>query len=395
VTEGTAAPAIVVYHRNPDGRAALARSLGAFARVEHADSLPHAVELLALSAAACLIVDLPQEPRARVALAQIAAAYPQTKLLVLADALPFDIARELVRAGVRDVLPLPLDAAVCVDAVRDALSDGVDPPDRLRGMCVAVASGKGGAGCTAVALNLAGALVAHGAAMIVDADAPPFGTLAVASDVEPGGGIAGLVRQRLPLEPRVLRQSAAAHPGGFLELSLWAAPGDLPEVEGILAGALDACAAIASFVVVDVGRPVLPAQRLLLRRASVTVAVTTLDLPSLRNLRQLADVLVADGRSGPAPLLVLNRVDREASYTVDQASAAIGQPFAAVLPFSHALRARLDRGELMLAADPEDPWSGAIRGLAREIAARRRDAVRSALGEGGLRAARSGDGEPR
>jgi hypothetical protein len=73
--------------------------------VEHAQTLPHALELVALHAAVCLLVDLPEQRRERIALAQIAAAYPQTKLFVFAGALPFDAVRELVKAGVRGRRP--------------------------------------------------------------------------------------------------------------------------------------------------------------------------------------------------------------------------------------------------------------------------------------------------
>ena len=384
-------PSIVLYHRDPAGRDALARKLGEFARVEHADSVPHAVELLALSAAACVLVDLPEDRRARGALAQATAAYPDTKLFVLAGELPFDAVRELVRAGVCDVLRVPVDAAACAASVREALAEGATVPDRLRGMSVAVTSGKGGAGCTALALNLAAALASQGGAMVVDADAPPFGTLAVAGDVEIGGTVADVLRQRLPIDSRVLRQSTVPHPAGFMALSLWALPGDPVDVEGVVAAVLDACTAIAAFVVVDVGRPVLAAQRLLVRRASLVLGVTTLELAALRSLRALIDAL-PDGAGGPTPTLVLNRADREASYTTEQAAAAIGQPFAAVLPHAETLRGRADRGELAVAADPHDPWSEAVRRLAQAIVTRRRDAVRSALGDAGPREARAEDG---
>ncbi|HLJ61578.1 MAG TPA: hypothetical protein VKZ50_17785 [bacterium] len=392
MTNGAIPRSIVVHHRDPAGREALARSLADVGRVEHAGSLPHALELVALNAAACLLVDLPEPRRERIALAQIAAAYPQTRVFVFAATLPFDAVRELVRAGVRDVLPLPLDAEACADAVREALVEETGVSGRLRGMSIAVASGKGGAGCTVLTLNLAAALSTHGAVMAVDADAPPCGTLGVAGDLDPGGTVTWLVRQRLPIEPRVLRHSATPHAAGFSVLTLWADPEDPAEMEGVVPAVLDACTAISSFVVVDVGRPVLPAQRLLLRRAALTLAVTTLDLPALRNLRRLADMLAAEGGGGAPPTLVLNRLGRDASYGADQAAGALGRPFAAVLPYAEPMRARLDRGELVLVTDPQHPWCAAVRRLAQVIVARRRDSLRNALGDGGVAAGGPGDG---
>ncbi len=373
-------PHIIVCHGDPAGRAALEQALAPLGRLEHADSLPHAVELLAFTPADCLLVDVPPDRPARALLGRISAAYPETRILVLAHTLPFEIARELVRLGVRDVLPLPLDPAGCAGAVREALADRDGAPGGLRGSAIAVTSGKGGAGCTAIAVHLTAALASHGVSVIVDADAPPFGAVAAATDLDPGSSIAGLLRQRLPIEPRVLRRAAVTHPAGFSTFPLWTAPAEPQEVGDAVAAALDALTAMYPFVVVDVGRPVLAPQRLLLRRAAVVVAVATLDLLALRNLRQLVDLVAAETGGGMRLLTVLNHCDREGSYTTEQAATAFGQSFAAVLPCAPGLRHCLDRGELISAVEPQAAWFLAVARLAQEIVARRRDDVRGTLG---------------
>lgn len=374
-------PRILVYHADPGGRATLDRAVGPLGHLEHAESLSHAVELLAFTPADLLIVDVPPDRSARAVLGRISAAYPETKILVLVHTLPFEIARELVRLGVRDVLPLPLEPAGCVSAVRDALADRDGAPSGLRGTAIAVTSGKGGTGCTAIAVHLTAALAPHGVSVILDADAPPFGTVSAATDLDPGSSIAGLVRQRLPIEPRVLRRAVVPHPAGFSTVPLWTAPSEPQEMEETVAAALDALTAIYPFVVVDVGRPVLSSQRLVLRRASVVVAVATLDLLALRNLRQVTDLAAAEAGGGIRLLTVLNRCDREESYAPEQAAAVLGQPFAAVLPYEPALRGCLDRGELLPSAAPGTAWSAALTRLAREISARRRDDVRGFVGQ--------------
>lgn len=370
---------ILIWHGDPAASADLARALSPIGHVEHADSLPHAVEMLSFSPADCLISDVPPDRQMRTLLGRISAAYPDTKILALAQTLPFEIARELVRLGVRDVLPLPLDPVGCAAAVREALSDRDGGSGGLRGTAIAIISGKGGVGCTAIALHLAASLASHGVAVIVDADAPPFGTVQAAVDLDPGSSIAALVRQRLPIEPRVLRRAAVPHPGGFSTVPLWTAPSEPRELEDSMAAVLDALTAMYPFVVLDIGRPILPAQRLLLRRASVVAAIATLDLLALRNLRQAADLVASETGGGPRLLTVLNRCDGEESYTPGQAAAAFGQPFAAVLPYASQLRASLDRGELLRPSEPDPAWSLALSRLAQEIASRRRDDVRGAV----------------
>lgn len=377
--EGAVTPHIIVCHGDPAGRRALVHVLAPLGRVETADSLPQAVEMLALTATDCLIADVPLDRGERAVLGRIAAAYPETGILVLAHTLPFEITRDLVRLGVRDALPLPLAPDACLDAVRDILAERESAPAGMRGMSIAVTSAKGGAGCTTIAVNLAAALASHGTTAILDADAPPFGSIAAAADLESVASIAGLLRQQLPIERRVLRRAATLHPAGFSTFLLWTSPAEPPEVEDAVAVTLDALVAAYPFVVIDVGRPVLAPQRLLLRRATVALVVATLDLLALRNLRQLDDMITAEAGGGIRLLPLLNRCDGEESYTVEQAASALGQPFAAVVPYAPGLRHRLDRGDLMLASEPEDAWSCAVRRLADEIVARRRDDARSAV----------------
>ena len=376
-------PSIVLYHRDSAGREALARALREIGQVEHADSFPHAVELLALSAAACVLVDLPEDRRARAALAQVTAAYPHTKLFVLATDLPFDAVRELVRAGVCDVLRVPIDAAACAGSVREALAGVAAAPDRLRGMSVAVTAGKGGAGCTALALNLGAALAAQGGALVVDADAPPFGALAVSGDVEITGTVAGHPASATAHRPARAAPVLRPHPAGFgvsrcgrtpkIRQRTWKASSRRCWMRAprsrrrrVEAGAAGARRAAPP-----------------LRRASLVLAVTTW------NWRRCEASARSSTRSQTAPEgRPRARAQPDGSgglVSAEQAAAALGRPFAAVLPYAAALRGRADRGELAAAADPQDPWSASVRRLAQTIVAQRKDAVRSALGDAGAR----------
>jgi pilus assembly protein CpaE len=372
-------PYLIVCHANPDVRARLAAHLRDVGRVDCVEELNAILDLLALAAAHCLVVDLPATAAGRGVLGRIVAAYPDTHVIAIAASLRFDDARDLLRLGVHDIVPSPPDAAAVAAAVREGLTRrhaGGAPG--LRGTVILVASGKGGVGCTAIALHLTAALARHGTAAAVDADAPPFGAMAAAADLDTGSSIAGLVRQHLPIEAKVLRRVGLAHAAGFATFALWAAPGDADEVLDAIPATMDALTTSLPFVVVDLGRPVLPAQRLLSRRATVAVAVATLDLLALRSVRALIELLASDGVARILP--VLNRHGGPASYTVSQAEAALGTPFAAVLPETAHVSRCLDDGTLVGAAAPDDPWWRAVEHLAGQIVDRRREEFRGALG---------------
>ncbi len=372
-------PYLIVCHAHPDGRTRLANHLREAGRVDCVAGLDAVLDLLALAAANCLVVDLPATGAERGVLGRIVAAYPDMHVVAITASLPFEDVRDVLRLGVHDIVPAPLDAAAAAAVVRDGLAQhqAVGAPGG-RGMVILVASGRGGVGCTAVALHLTAALARHGTAAVVDADAPPFGAAAAAADLDPGSSIVGLVRQHLPIEPKVLRRVGLTHASGFTTFALWAAPGDADEIADVIPATMDALTASLPFVVVDLGRPVLPAQRLLSRRAAVAVAVSTLDLLALRSMRALIDLLASDGVARVLP--VLNRQGGPASYTVGQAEAALGTSFAAVLPETPRMSRCLDDGMLVGAAAPDDPWWHAVEQLAAQIADRRRQDFRSALG---------------
>lgn len=372
-------PYLMVCHANSDVRARLAAHLRDVGRVDGVERLDAVLDLLALAVADCLVVELPATAAERGVLGRIVAAYPDTHVIATVASLPFEDARDVLRLGVHDIATAPLDAAAVSAAVREGLARRhADGAPGLRGTVILVASGKGGVGCTAVALHLTAALARHGTAAAVDADAPPFGAIVAAADLDVGSSIAGLVRQHLPIEPKVLRRVGLAHAAGFATFALWTAPGDADEVAEAIPATMDALTTNLPFVVVDVGRPVLSAQRLVSRRAAVAVTVATLDLLALRGARVLIDLLASDGVARILP--VLNRAGGPASYTVDQAEAALGTPFAAVLPETPVLSRCLDDGTLVGVTAPDDPWWRAIERLAVQIVDRRREEFRGALG---------------
>jgi Flp pilus assembly CpaE family ATPase len=371
-------PYVIICHSNPAVRARFAEHLRRGRRFDSVERLSEVLDLLALAVADCLVVELPGGQAERAVLGRIVAAYPDTLVVAVAAAVPFDDARELLRLGIHDVVPESGDPAELAAAVQDGLAQRrIAGAAGFRGTAVLVVSGKGGAGCTAIALHLTAVLARHSGAAAVDADAPPFGGLAAAADVDPEASVAALVRQHLPLDAKVLRRVGVAHAAGFSAFALWAAPGDADDTGDAVAVTMDALTGTMPFVVVDVGRPVLPAQRLLLRRAGTAVAVATLDLLSLRGLRAVMDLLASDGVTRILP--VLNRAGAPASYTVGQAESALGAPFAAVLPETPHLSRCLDDGALMGAAAPQDPWWRGVVELGGRIAEARREEFRGAL----------------
>ncbi len=376
----TELPYLIVCHSDADARARLAPHLRDAGRVDCVESLDGVLDLLALAVADCLVVELPSAPAGRGVLGRITAAYPDMFVIAVTAAPAFENVREVLRLGIHDIVAGPFDPAIITAAVREGLTRRrASASPGIRGTAVAVVSGRGGAGCTSIALHLTAALARRGTTVVVDADAPPFGTLAAAADLDTGTTVAGLVRQHLPIEPKVLNRAGAAHAAGFSVLGLWASSGDADEVPGVIPATLETLTAGLAFVVLDLGRPVLPAQRLLARRAGLAVAVATLDLPALRNLRTLLDLLASDGIAHVLP--VLNRQGVPASYTQGQAEAALGTPFAAVLPESPRLSRCVDDGVLLGAAAPDDPWWRGIERLAVEIVDRRREEFRGAVAQ--------------
>jgi pilus assembly protein CpaE len=263
---------------------------------------------------------------------------PGTKVVVIGAHNDIPLYRELMRRGVSEYLVPPLQALQLIRAVTTLYSD---PSTPFIGRTLAFVGAKGGVGASTIAHNIAYAMAeqTHASTTIVDYDLP-FGTAGLDFNQDPLQGFADALSKPDRLDP-VLLDRMTVRCGE--RLSLFAAPASLDDDHDYTADTyeevLGKIRATAPYVVLDLPHLWSGWMRRTLMSADDVVVVASPDLASLRNAKNLLD-LVRKGRPNDhPPQLVLNQVGvpGRPEIPVKDFSKALGLEPALVLPFDPKL----------------------------------------------------------
>jgi pilus assembly protein CpaE len=263
---------------------------------------------------------------------------PGTKVVVIGTHNDIPLYRELMRRGVSEYLVPPLQTLQLIRVVTTLYSDPTTP---FIGRTLAFVGAKGGVGASTVAHNVAYAMSeqTHASTVIVDYDLP-FGTAGLDFNQDPLQGFADALSKPDRLDP-VLLDRMTARCGD--RLSLFAAPASLDDDHEYSADTyeevLGKIRATAPYVVLDLPHLWTGWMRRTLLSADDVVVVAAPDLASLRNAKNLLD-LVRKGRpNDQPPQLILNQVGvpGRPEIPVKDFSKALGLEPTLVLPFDAKL----------------------------------------------------------
>src|ERR687889_1287917 len=95
--------------------------------------------------------------------------------------------------------------------------------------------------------------------------------------------------------------------------------------------------------------------------------VTTLDIPTLKNVKVAVETLDLLNFPKSKRRLVLNRADDKVGLTADKVETTLGMSIAAAIPTSSQVAHATNSGEPILTAQPKHPVTQAITKLARGV----------------------------
>ncbi len=261
-----------------------------------------------------------------------------TKVVVIGRLNDIVLYRELIGRGVSDYLVVPVPVLDLVQALSHLYNHQTSQPI---GRMIAVAGAKGGAGASTLAHNVAWSIsrIFDVATTIVDLDLP-YGTAGLDFNQDPPQGIAEAVfapdRLDANLVDRLLSKCTD-------RLSILAAPAALDRpydfAETAFDGLFDILRTTVPVVVLDVPHAWAAWSRRALVGADEVIVAASPDLASLRNSKNLIDVLRTARPNDSAPRLVLNGVGlpkRPEIAAADFAKSLELQP-TAVVPFDAKL----------------------------------------------------------
>lgn len=299
---------------------------------------------------------------------------PGSKVVVIGAANDITLYRELMRRGVSEYLVPPLKPLQFVRAISNLYAD---PSAPFLGRQIAFCGAKGGVGVSTLAHNIAHAITEGlGAnAVLVDLDLP-FGTAGLDFNQDPLQGIADALGEPDRLDPVLMDRMMARCSD---RLSLFAAPASLDQDYEIPADAFEEVTqkvrGAAPFVVLDLPHVWTAWKRRILLSSDDLVIVATPDLASLRNAKNLVDLVRRARPNDAPPRLILNQVGvpGRPEISVKDFGEALDLTPALVVPFEPKLFGQAaNNGQMLAELAPRAKTTEALAGLAQQIS--RRDA---------------------
>ena len=295
-----------------------------------------------------------------------------TKVVVVGATNDILLFRELMRRGVSEYLVAPLQPLQLISAIGGLFADPAQP---FVGRSIAFVGARGGTGSSSVAHNTAYAMSERIGAntVIVDYDLP-FGTAGLDFNQDPLSGVADALSQPDRLDSTLLDRMMVRCTD---KLSLFAAPATLDVDWDISPEAFEEVTTqirgTAPFVVLDLPHLWSGWMRRTLIAADEVVIVATPDLASLRNAKNMID-LIRQGRPNDAPpRLVLNQVGvpGRPEIPAKDFGVALGVHPSLIIPFEpKVFGAAANNGQMILDAGGKSKSAEAFQTLAQIVSRR-------------------------
>ncbi|MEN9420188.1 MAG: hypothetical protein RI988_3809 [Pseudomonadota bacterium] len=342
-------------------------------RVEPGDAR-HAARAIREHAPALLVLGHPHLEGADLrALAEASATHPKTAVLLLTTDPTPQMLLAAMRAGVREVVPLPAQGGEIGQALARLLawaSPASSGAAHAPGVVLALMSSKGGAGSTFLATSLAAALADRGArTAVLDLDLAHGDAAVFLSDQPEATSLSDLAAQHARLDGALL-ESALLACGPHLRLL--AAPVRTDAAMGVRPESVSRIVELAATrfdaVVLDLGRGPDAATLPALDLAGTIALVTAPTLAGLHGARRALTLLRELDVARSRVELVVNRVGQPGELTPADLLRALGFSRAREVPDSaQAVAVATDHGVPIGRHAPRDPAARALAAWAEEL----------------------------
>lgn len=301
---------------------------------------------------------------------------PTVSVILIRRRVDTSVLAEALRSGMREVVDerdlTGLGSAVSrAQQVWMALSGSAGALEApSRGRLVTVFSPKGGVGKTTLAVNVALALSEGGTkkVCVVDLDLA-FGDVAITLQVFPARTIADAVHLESGLDFQVLEPLLTSYQDTMSALVAPVQPDAKDTIPAALVGRiLGLLKQHFDHVVVDTAPAFDEYVLQALDETDDLLLVTTLDVPTLKNVKVAVETLDLLNFPKSRRHLVLNRADDKVGLTPDKVESTLKMKIAASIPTSFQVAHATNSGEPITGAQPKHAVSQAITRLARSVA---------------------------
>jgi pilus assembly protein CpaE len=305
------------------------------------------------------------------------ARFPTTPVIAYSSAPDVDAWRNAMRAGVWDLLPMPVRPEAVRDAIVKAMAaeetrrmrlQGRPAPAPAVGTIVTVFGAKGGIGKSTVTVNLAVALAAQGSSVaVVDLDTG-FGDVTPMLNIKPERTLRDFVRDHGQIAQADLRQYLARHEE--FGLDVLASPGAL-EWRAIkpdeLRASLELLARYYDKVVLDTSGTLNEVSEVALDVATMVLWVTTSEFTSVHDSIDALKALDTLSVPRERVRIVLNASSPDDSVSPATVSDVFQREVFWQIPYDKRVRQGTHYGRPVVASAPQSAAARSITDLATLI----------------------------
>jgi Flp pilus assembly CpaE family ATPase len=354
----------------------LMRDLGS--EVRAVDDLSAAAQLLDSDPAETLVVIGPQAPTSEALgfASALRMVRPAVGVILVREQPDLALLNQALQSGVREVVQAGDHATLAAACRRSrdvswrilAATATEHTGPKTDGQVITVFTAKGGVGKTFLAVNL-GVVLSRGGdnrVCVVDLDLAS-GDVAISVLLDPAQTMADAVSMAGRLDTIGAASLLTRYRPGLDMLLAPVLPGDAEKIPPSLVGELLAVLRrMYDYVVVDTPPQLSEHVLTALDASAHHVLITTPDVPALKNLRVVLDVL--DMLSYPPEIrsLVLNRADMKVGLSLEDVERVVRSPINALIPASRAVSISINKGVPITISNPGHAVSQAITRLAQQ-----------------------------
>lgn len=320
---------------------------------------------------------------------------PSLIVMLVAESVTSDLLRQAMRAGVSDVIEIPLDEQKVEEAIERFAHDVLKRPKAAAGSTapaapeegdlgriVTVWSAKGGSGTTVVATNVALLLnrIADKRVVLVDADLQ-FGDVCLVLQLEPKFTMVNAAHELHHLDAELLESLLTEHPSG---LKVLAAPLEPAFADDITTAGLMHMIEILQenydYILVDTASMLDELILSLVEKSDQVLMVVDMDLPSVKNAKLALDTLRLLKFSTGAVSLVMNRSNSRSKLDNKEIEAALKISIDAAVPSDALVAASVNEGRPVVESEPKSKVAKGLESVAALVA----DNIPESSGKSGL-----------
>ncbi len=297
---------------------------------------------------------------------------PSTKVIVVGKVNDIAMYRDLIRQGVNEYLVNPLEPIQIIESISGLYIDPDTPPI---GRNIAFVGVKGGVGSSTLAHNVGWCISEYLTedVTVVDLDLP-FGTAGLDFNKDPAQGVADALTSPERVDDVLLDRLLVKCTE---RLSLFTAPGTLDRDFDLDPGAfesvLDIVRKMVPYAIIDVPHIWTAWSKSVILSSDEVVLVATPDLASLRNTKNLFELIKLARPNDTLPHLVLNQVGMAKRPEIPKGdfAEAIGLEPKAVIPFEPQLfGTAANNGQMVSEISESAPAVEAIRKFSAQLIGR-------------------------